>query len=63
MSRQKKVKLDTSRLYGFRILGEQSGNALAAKIGGGKGKPVELVLGSKIGGGKVGVKGKPTLSR
>lgn len=54
MKRQKKIELDFSRLYGFKILDGDSRSALASKIGQIK-RPVQEILGSKIGGGKAGL--------
>ncbi len=50
----KKIELDFSKLYGFKILAGGARTPLGAKIGEGKiTSPVGLVLGSKIGGGKI----------
>ena len=56
MGRSKTIKLDFSKLYGFKILEGNTKSALRSKIGGGKNQPIGMILGSKIGKGKMGSK-------
>ena len=64
MSAAKKIELDMSKLYGFRIVakaieGEQTPAALGAKIGGGKGRTASAKIAAKLGakiGAKIGAK-------
>lgn len=52
MKNQKKVELNVSKLYGFKILDGGARSALKSKVGGKIGdvkKPVHQTLGSKIG--------------
>ena len=53
METGKKIALDPSKLYGFKLIGKSGNASVGSKIGGGKGgktkETLDGVLGSKIG--------------